>query len=111
MVALVLLALSGLSPRVFAACKIGRLAELPVTMTGLRPLVSARINGAHALFLADSGAVFSMIPAGAAAEFKLKWGPAPYGLVVTGVGGEARAWLTTVKAFTLADIAMANVEF
>lgn len=110
-VAVMVLALSDLPTRVFAACKIGRLAELPVTMTGLRPLVSAKINGADALFLADSGAFFSMITPAAAAEFKLKLGPAPYGLVVTGVGGEARAWLTTVKAFTLSDIAMANVEF
>jgi tetratricopeptide (TPR) repeat protein/predicted aspartyl protease len=111
LVALMVLALSGLTTRVLAACKIGRLAELPVTMTGLRPLVSAKINGADALFLADSGAFFSMITPAAAAEFKLKLGPAPYGLVVTGVGGEARAWLTTVKTFTLSDIPMANVEF
>ena len=40
LVALMVLALSGLPTRIFAACKIGRLAELPVTMTGLRPLVS-----------------------------------------------------------------------
>jgi hypothetical protein len=111
LVALMALTLSGLPTRVLAACKIGRLAELPVTMTGLRPLVSAKINGADALFLADSGAFFSMITPAAAAEFKLKLGPAPYGLVLTGVGGEARAWLTTVKTFTLADIPMANVEF
>jgi tetratricopeptide (TPR) repeat protein/predicted aspartyl protease len=110
-VALLALALSGLPTRVFGACKIGRLAELPVTMTGLRPLVSARINGADALFLADSGAFFSMITPAAAAEFKLRLGAAPYGLVVTGIGGEARVWLTTVKTFTLADIPMTNVEF
>src|SRR5580704_13399180 len=95
-VALLVLALSGLPTRLSAACKIGRLAELPVTMTGLRPLVSARINGADALFLADSGAFFSMITPAAAAEFKLRLGAAPYGLVVTGIGGEARVWLTTV---------------
>jgi tetratricopeptide (TPR) repeat protein/predicted aspartyl protease len=111
LVALMVLALSGLPARVFAACKIGRLAELPVTMTGLRPLVSARINGADALFIADSGAFFSMITPAAAAQFKLKLGPAPLGLLVTGVGGEARVWLTTVKTFTLSDIPMTNVEF
>jgi tetratricopeptide (TPR) repeat protein/predicted aspartyl protease len=111
LVALMVLALSGLPTRVFAACKIGRLAELPVTMTGLRPLVSAKINGADALFIADSGAFFSMITPAAAAQFKLKLGPAPLGLFVTGVGGEARVWLTTVKTFTLSDIPMTNVEF
>jgi hypothetical protein len=99
LVALMILALSGLPTHIFAACKIGRLAELPVTMRGLRPLVSARINGAEAQFIADSGAFYSLITPAAAAQFKLRLGPAPYWFVMTGVGGEARAWLTTVKTF------------
>jgi tetratricopeptide (TPR) repeat protein/predicted aspartyl protease len=111
LVALMVLALSGLPTRVFAACKIGRLAELPVTMTGLRPLVSAKINGSEALFIADSGAFYSMITPAAAAQFKLKLGPAPYRLELRGVGGEARAWVTTVKTFTLFDVPIPNVEF
>jgi hypothetical protein len=111
MVALLVLALSGPPTRVFAACKIGRLAELPVTMSGLRPLVSAKINGADALFIADSGAFYSSITPAAAAQFKLKLEPAPYGLVVTGVGGEARAWVTTVKTFTLVEVPIPNVQF
>jgi tetratricopeptide (TPR) repeat protein len=111
LVALLVLALSALPTRVFAACKIGRLAELPVSMTGLRPLVSARINGSEALFIADSGAFYSMITPAAAAQFKLTLRPAPYGFVLMGVGGEARAWLTTVKTFTLLDIPIPNMEF
>ena len=111
LVALLVLALSGLPTRAFAACKIGRLAELPVTMTGLRPLVSARINGADALFIADSGAFYSMITPAAAAQFKLTLRPTPYGLMLMGVGGEARARLTTVKTFTLLDIPIPNMEF
>jgi len=111
LVALMILALSGLPTHIFAACKIGRLAELPVTMRGLRPLVSARINGAEAQFIADSGAFYSLITPAAAAQFKLRLGPAPYWFVMTGVGGEARAWLTTVKTFTLFDIPIPNVEF
>ena len=111
MVALMVLALSGPPTRVFAACKIGRLAELPVTMSGLRPLVSARINGADALFIADSGAFYSSITPAAAAQFKLKLGPAPFGFVLMGVGGEARTWLTVVKTFTIFDLPIPNVEF
>jgi hypothetical protein len=61
LVALIQLALSGLPAAAVAACKIGKLAELPVTMTGLKPLVHAGINGTDALFLADSGAFFSLI--------------------------------------------------
>src|SRR2546429_9641182 len=39
------------------SCVLARLAELPVTMAGTRPLVHAAINGTDALFLADSGGV------------------------------------------------------
>jgi hypothetical protein len=31
-----------------AECKIGKVAELPVTMSGLRPMVTAQINGVDA---------------------------------------------------------------
>ena len=111
LVALIVLTLSGSPTRVFATCKVGILAELPVTMTGLRPLVSAKINGSDALFIADRGAFYSLITPAAAAQFKLKLGPAPYWLELRGVGGEARAWVTTVKTFTLFDIPIPNVEF
>jgi predicted aspartyl protease len=111
LVALIVLTLSGSPTRVFATCKVGILAELPVTMRGLRPLVSAKINGSEALFIADSGAFYSLITPAAAAQFKLQLRAAPYGFVLAGVGGEARAWLTTVKTFTLLDTPIANMEF
>ena len=111
LVALMVLALSGPPTCAFAACKVSRVAELPVTMSGLRPLVSAKINGADALFIADSGAFYSTLTPAAAAQFKLKLGPAPYWFALTGVGGEARTWLTVVKTFTLFDLPIPNVEF
>ncbi len=50
-----------------AQCKLGIVAELPVTMAGREPLVDARINGADTRFIADSGAFYSLItPASAA---------------------------------------------
>ena len=111
LIALMVLTLSGVPTHAFGACKIGRLGELPVTMRGLRPLVSAKINGAEALFIADSGAFYSTITPAAAAQFKLRLEPAPYWFVMTGVGGEARAWLTIVKTFTLFDLPIPKVEF
>ncbi len=57
--ALVALAL-GAGPAA-AACKLGRLAELPVTMQGLVPVVSAKIDGADVRLIADTGAFFSML--------------------------------------------------
>src|SRR6266853_324133 len=89
-VALVILGLSApLAPAFADGCKLEQLAELAVTMSGLRPMVATKINGADALFIADSGAFFSIITAASAAQFKLKLRPAPFGLKVEGVGGEA----------------------
>lgn len=95
-------------------CTLVRLAELPVTMTGRQPIVSATINGAPAAFLADSGAFYSMMSAASAAEFKLKPYPAPWGLHVTGIGGQASGLAAArVKDFTLGGvpIVLHDIEF
>jgi tetratricopeptide (TPR) repeat protein/predicted aspartyl protease len=110
-VAFVIFGLSVPAARASAECKIHRLAELPVTMAGLRPLVPAKINGSDVLFIADSGAFYSMITPGTAAEQKLKRSPAPFELTVRGVGGNADVSVTTVKTFTLANVPLSNVEF
>jgi tetratricopeptide (TPR) repeat protein len=102
-----------LGSRAYAAgCTLGRLAELPVTMNGLRPLVHAKINGTDALFIADSGAFYSSLTPTAAAQFKLRLVPAPFNFVVRGVGGDARSvWLTKVQTFTIFDLPVPNVDF
>ena len=94
-----------------AACKLGKMAELPVTMSGSTPLITAQINGEDAHFIADSGAFYSMITAAAAAQFKLKLSPAPFGFYVKGVAGDVDPSVATVKTFTLAGNALRNVEF
>src|SRR6202012_3656907 len=81
-----------------SSCKLGRMLELPVTMYGLRPLVNVQINGTDTMFLADSGAFYSMISPAAAAELKLNLRAGPFGLFVHGVGGVAKQ----------ADIAVVN---
>ncbi len=108
------LAILGLSispARAFADCKIAKLAELPVTMSGLKPLISAKINGQDARFIADSGAFYSMMTEASAAEFNLKLRPAPFGLYIKGVGGNVDPSIATVKVFTLDGIPVHNVEF
>jgi tetratricopeptide (TPR) repeat protein/predicted aspartyl protease len=92
-------------------CKIGKIAELAVTMNGMRPMVTAKINGADAQFIADSGAFFSTIAPASAAEYKLRTQPAPFHLVLQGVGGSAEASITTVKEFTLVGVPIHNVQF
>jgi tetratricopeptide (TPR) repeat protein/predicted aspartyl protease len=87
----------------FAAgdCKLGILVQLPVTMQGLEPLVPVKINGSDAMFVADSGAFFSMMTPAAAAEFKLKLRAAPFNLTVKGVGGAIETQVTSVDHVTL----------
>jgi predicted aspartyl protease len=105
------LSFSVFATRAFAACKLAKMAELPVTMSNLKPLVTAQINGEDALFVADSGAFWSMITQAGAAEYKLKLGAAPFGLYINGVGGTVEPSIATVKIFTLAGIPVHNVEF
>jgi tetratricopeptide (TPR) repeat protein/predicted aspartyl protease len=92
-----------------AECKIGKIAELPVTMNGLRPMVTAQINGVDAQFIADSGAFYSMISPASAAELKLRLTPA--NIHIRGITGSTDASVTTVKEFTLAGVPIRNVQF
>src|SRR2546429_894045 len=93
------------------SCVLARLAELPVTMAGTRPLVHAAINGTDALFLADSGMFYSSLTTAAASEFKLSLHPAPFGYEVRGFGGGSRPYLTEVKTFTIFGLPVPNVQF
>jgi tetratricopeptide (TPR) repeat protein/predicted aspartyl protease len=111
LVALAILTPSISPTRAFAACKVSKMAELPVTMSNLRPLITEKINDTDVQFVVDSGAFFSMISAASAAELKLKLHPAPFGLRVTGVGGSTDASVAIVKVFTLQGIPIHNVEF
>ena len=86
-----------------AGCKIAKIAELPVTMSNMHPMVKAQINGVDASFIADSGAFYSMLSPAAAAEFKLNTSPAPFGLFVRGTGGATSVSVARVKVFTLLE--------
>jgi tetratricopeptide (TPR) repeat protein/predicted aspartyl protease len=94
-----------------AGCKIAKIAELPVTMIDMHPMVTAQINGVDAMFIADSGAFYSILSPAGAAEFKLNNYPAPFGLFVRGAGGSASVSVAKVKVFTLAGVPIHNVEF
>ncbi len=94
-----------------AGCKIGRLAELPVTMSGTAPIVHALINGHDAAFVADSGAFFNSLTSAAATQYKLPRRMAPFGMYVSGVGGEQTPDIATVKEFTIFGLKVPNVVF
>lgn len=110
---LLAVALWGLGTGAQAApgCSLMKIAELPVKMSGLRPMVPAKVNGQDALFMADSGAFYSLMSESAAARFGLKRGTTPPGLLVRGVNGAASVQIYTAKDFTLADVPLKNVDF
>jgi tetratricopeptide (TPR) repeat protein/predicted aspartyl protease len=86
--------------------------DLPVTISGTRALIDAKINHQDVRLIVDSGAFFSMISAAMAEQLKLKMGPAPYGLSVRGVGGSTETpSIGLAKVFTIANVDIPNVEF
>jgi tetratricopeptide (TPR) repeat protein len=109
----IMLAMLGvlLGGRAPADCKLAKIADLPVTMVGLKPTVTAKINGVDAQFVADSGAFYSMLSPAAAAEYKLPITPAPFGAAITGVGGRTSVSIATVNTFTLAGVPVPKVQF
>jgi tetratricopeptide (TPR) repeat protein/predicted aspartyl protease len=107
---ILVLSLGNHSVRAANVCKAEK-AELPVTLSGMRPTIDAKINGQETKFIVDSGAFYSMISSATAAQFNLKLHPAPYWLEVIGVGGTIKPSLATVKEFTLADNLLHNIEF
>jgi tetratricopeptide (TPR) repeat protein len=102
-----------ISARAAAAnhCELKVFAQLPVTMEGLRPVVTAQINGVDTRFVADSGAWYSMLAPAVAAEYQLPTKAAPFGLFTTGVGGSTSVEIALVKTFTLAQYPINRVEF
>jgi predicted aspartyl protease len=88
------------------------LAELRVTGPGVRPVVTARVNGIEAQFLVDSGAFFSSMSSATAARLNLKEIPAPLEFVVTGIGGgTAGMSITVVDEFKLAGVPFHHLQF
>jgi tetratricopeptide (TPR) repeat protein len=81
-------------------CQIQLFNDIPVTMSGLRPMVRTQINGQDASLIADSGAFFSTLTPAAAQQFQLPYKFFP-GLFVEGVGGSESARVARVKKFTL----------
>jgi tetratricopeptide (TPR) repeat protein/predicted aspartyl protease len=108
---LALLIAAGNSAPALAKCELKKVAELPITMDGLRPTIEVQFNGKPANLVVDSGAFFSSISGATAAQYGLKLSPAPFGLHVQGIGGYADMSLTTVKDFGLIGVTIRNVEF
>jgi tetratricopeptide (TPR) repeat protein/predicted aspartyl protease len=102
---------AGICAPVLAKCEVTKVAELPITMDGLRPTIAVQFNGKPATLILDSGDSYSTISGATAAQYGLKLSPAPFGLRLKGVGGYADVQLTTVKDFGLIGVTIHNIEF
>lgn len=97
--------------RADAACSLGKIADLPVTMDQMGPMIDARINGMSVRFIADSGAFHSVISPGSAQLLHLPMGAGPPGFYIRGINGTASASIVTVKTFTIAGVDIPHVQF
>jgi tetratricopeptide (TPR) repeat protein/predicted aspartyl protease len=95
-----------------AGCRLLELAELPVTMNGLKPTTHLKVNGQDATFVTDSGAFFSTMLPSAAERLKLHLVPAPFGMTLRGIGGaEEHLQIGTAKTFTLGRAELHDIQF
>ncbi len=94
-------------------CKLLQVGTLPVTMQGLRPVVTVGLNGTQVPFLLDSGAFFSTISQDAVTRYALAEGPVPGdSLYLSGAGsGETHVQLATVKRFAYLGVPLHHVRF
>src|SRR5579871_5584427 len=87
-----------------ADCVMGKVAELPVRMVGLRALVPVKLNGIDSQLVVDSGAFYSTLSSANAAALNLKVRSTPDISYITGVNGTAGVSLGTVDEFVLDNI-------
>jgi hypothetical protein len=91
-----------------ADCKMNEVLELPVVMRGLTPTVPAKVNGADAWFILDSGDYESLMTSAAAARLGLRPTLAMSDYRAQSAGGSPMA---TAKTFTLGGVAFKAVAF
>ncbi|MFI4966270.1 MAG: aspartyl protease family protein [Caulobacterales bacterium] len=102
----------GVAAPASAACQFQKIVEVPVTMDGLRPTITAKINGQDAKFLVDTGAFFGAVSPDTAAKYNMKRTVAPFGLTLEAVGGAKHdAQAVEAQNFTFAGVGFRNTQF
>jgi tetratricopeptide (TPR) repeat protein len=92
-------------------CRLLMSKPLPVRMEGLRPVITARIDGVDARFIVDTGSFFDFLSPAAAAQFKLPLKYAPPWYYVRGVGGAVLPQIATAKTFSVAGLSANDAVF
>jgi tetratricopeptide (TPR) repeat protein/predicted aspartyl protease len=106
------LALAAVAQPAAAACQFVQLAELPVTMQGLRATIKVKINGHDSTLVVDTGAFFNTISTQGAADYAMTPVATPFGMRVRGVGGgEKDAKAVRAATFDFAGAPFKNFDF
>jgi tetratricopeptide (TPR) repeat protein/predicted aspartyl protease len=105
-----LLALALLAPAASRADCHMKVAEMPVYMVGSRVMTSLGINGQDVPMMVDSGAFYSFLSDGAAAQLALPTRSA-HDLEVNGLTGRVKVRIATVERLKLLKGTLPNVEF
>jgi tetratricopeptide (TPR) repeat protein len=92
-------------------CKLLVVADLPVTMEGLRPVIDAKMNDVDVRLVLDSGAYFSALTEAAVVEYKLPTRSAPSGVAEVGIAGGRIMTLATVQTFALGTYPLHGMKF
>jgi Aspartyl protease/gag-polyprotein putative aspartyl protease len=100
-VAFALLTTTILPAASFAICRRAA-ADLPITIQDTRPVVGAKLNGQDVKLLVDSGSYLSSITSSAAEQYRLQTATRRSG---------AAASAAVVQKFTIANVAVNNLEF
>lgn len=95
----------------FAACKVAKIAELPVTLIGRRAMIDAKFGDHDTRFIVDSGAFYSTLSRASAAEFGLSSEAAPSWFRLKGINGDSSASIAKAKDFSLAGVSIPHVDF
>lgn len=111
LVPVAMLALGALSVNANAACTLGKLAELKVTMNGMTPVIAAQINGKEFKFAVDSSSFYNILSAPAAARSGLRLTPAPARLVDKVAAGNSAISVSVAEDFVVGGLRAKNMEF
>jgi predicted aspartyl protease len=105
------LALGALSVNAHAACTLVKLAELPVAMNGMTPVINAQLNGKEVKFTIDSSSFYNIISASGAAKTGLRLMPAPSWLATKGADGKVLLWVSKADDLVMGGLRTKNIEF
>ncbi len=87
-----------------AACVIGKMADLPVRMLGLRALMPVKLNGTDSQLVVDSGSFYSILSPASAMALRLKLSHTSVLPYIGGVNGAFDFSLATIDEFVLDNI-------